>query len=88
MNRLHQRCNGVARVLDDYNIKYFKEYGNEKYLRIFGTPYHIEISNKYISVSYEKNHYCYYLPSFEGITEFRDFVRQHGTNFKKLENEG
>lgn len=87
MNRLQQRCNGVARVLDDYNIKYIKEYESEKHLKICGTPYHLEITNKYISVSYKERHYYIFLPSFEGITEFREFIRQHGTNFKKLKNE-
>lgn len=84
MTRLEQRCKGVVKVLDDYNIKYIKEYENEKYLRIFGTPYHIEITNRYICVSYKEKHYYNFLPSFEGINEFREFIRKNGTNFKKL----
>ena len=84
MNRLEQRCKGVARVLDDYNIKYIKEYESEKHLRIFGTPYHLEITNRYISVSYKEKKYYKFLPSFEGINEFREFIKENGTNFKKL----
>ena len=32
MNRLEQRCRGVAKIFDDYNIKYKKKYNNPKYL--------------------------------------------------------
>ena len=87
MNRLEQRCKGVMRVLDDYNIKYVKEYNSEKHLRLFGTPFHIEISNKYIGVNYKSKHHYNFLPSFEGINEFREFVKKNGTNFMKLKEE-
>ena len=87
MSRLEQRRRGVARVLDDYNIKYSKEYENEKYLKIFGTPYHIEISNKYIGVSYKSGRYYNFLPSFEGINEFREFIKNNGTNFMILKED-
>ena len=87
MNRLEQRCKGVMRVLDDYNINYSKEHDNEKYLRLLGTPYHIEISNRYIGVSYKAKRYYVFLPSFEGINEFREFVKYNGTDFKKLREE-
>jgi hypothetical protein len=84
MSRLEQRCKGVQRVLEDYNIKYKRKYEDNKYLSIFNTPFEIEVSNRYICVYYHKNHRCIYLPSFEGITEFREFVKNNGTNFMKL----
>ena len=86
MTRLEQRCKGVAKVLNDYNIKYLKEYDSDKYLKIIGTPFHIEITNKYIGINYKKGHYYNFLPSFESINEFRNFVELNGTNFMKLKN--
>ena len=81
MNRLEQRCRGVQRVLDDYNIQYKRRYNSDKSLSIKGTPFYIDITNKYIGISYHEQKYMNFLPSFEGINEFREFVRQYGTNF-------
>ena len=87
MNRLEQRYKGVQRVLEDYNIQYKKEYNNDKHLSIKGTPFHIEITNRYIGISYKQNKHINFLPSFEGINEFRKFVKNNGTNFWKLKGE-
>jgi len=87
MNRLEQRCKGVQKVLEDYKIPYKKQYENNKYLSILNTPYKIEISNRYIGVTYNKNHYTNFLPSFEGINEFRNFIKNYGTNFMILKEE-
>ena len=46
------------------------------FLSIINTPYRIETSNRYIKINYTKNHYTYFLPSFEGLNEFRDFVKK------------
>lgn len=86
MNRKEQRCKGVQRVLEDYNIEYKKEYNNEDRLKIKNTPYHIEITNKYIGVSYHEKNYYNFLPSFEGIIEFREFIKNNGTNFMLLKD--
>ena len=87
MNRLEQRCKGVQKVLEDYKIPYKKIYDDESFLSIINTPYRIEISNRYIGINYSKNHYTYFLPSFEGINEFRDFIKNNGTNFMILKEE-
>ena len=86
MNRLEQRCKGVIRVLEDNKIPYNKKYDNDKYLTIKYQNKHwnIDISNKYIGVSYNKNHYTYFLPSFTGIIEFREFI-ENNRNFMELE---
>ena len=86
MGKLEQRCRGVQRVLDDYGIEYKKKYNSEKYLAIKGTPFYIDITNRYITVSYHQNKNMNFLPSFEGITEFREFVKTNGNNFWKVKN--
>ena len=79
MNRLEQRCLGVARVFDDYKIPYKKRYENPKYLHFIykGRGWELEISNRYITVEYRKNKHVYFLPSFEGINEFRKFISEN-----------
>jgi len=84
MTKLEQRCRGVQRVLEDYKIKYIKQYNSEKNLKICNTPFYLEITNRYISISYKSKHYYNFLPSFEGIIEFREFIKNNGTNFMKL----
>lgn len=84
MNRLEQRCEGVRRALEDYKIKYMYKYEDKRLLKICNTKYDIEISNKYITVRYSKKGYTYFLPSFTGIIEFRNFLEKNGTNFMEL----
>lgn len=76
MSRLEQRCRGVVKVLEDYKIPFNKKYDDNRFLTILYHKKHwnIDISNKYIGVSYNKNHYVNFLPSFTGITEFREFI--------------
>lgn len=86
MTKLEQRCNGVKQVLDDFNIMYIYiyPYDTETWIKICKTKYTIEITNKYITVSYKTRHYFNFLPSFTGITDFREFIRENGTNFMLL----
>ena len=84
MNRLEQRCNGVRQVLDDFNIMYVYLYDTKTNIKICKTKYSIEITNKYITVTYKTKHYVNFLPSFTGITELREFIKGNGTNFMLL----
>lgn len=89
MNRLEQRCNGVIRVLEDYNIPYGLKYNQKKLIHIknyCGRGWDVEITNKYISVYYIKNKCDIFLPSFEGINEFREFIKS-GKSFMILKEE-
>ena len=85
MTKLEQRCRGVIKVLDDFNIKYKKKNNNPQRLRFIyqGRGWDLEITNRYITVVYRKNHYINFLPSFCGITEFRKFISQN-RNFMEL----
>lgn len=87
MTRLEERCNGVKKVLDDFNIKYVYRYDTKTNIKICKTKYSIEITNRYITISYKTKHYENFLPSFTGITEFREFINENGTNFIKLKEE-
>ena len=84
MTRLEQRCNGVKKVLDDFNIKYVHQWDTKTNIKICKTKYNIEITNRYITVSYKTKHYFNFLPSFTGVTELREFIKENGTNFMKL----
>lgn len=84
MTRLEQKCNGVKKVLDDFSIKYVYLYDTKTNIKICKTKYSIEITNRYITVGYKSNRYINFLPSFTGITEFREFIKENGTNFMKL----
>lgn len=85
MNRLEQRCKGVVKVLEDYKIPYHKPYNDNRFLTIkyHNKQWHIDISNKYIGISYTKNKYINFLPSFTGLTEFREFIASN-RNFMEL----
>lgn len=84
MTRLEQRCNGVKKVLDEFNIMYVYQWNTKTNIKICKTKYNIEITNRYITVSYKTKHYYNFLPSFTGITELRKFIKENGTNFMKL----
>lgn len=89
MNRLEQRCNGVMKVLDDYNIPYGLRYNQKTLIHIknyCGRGWDIEVSNKYITVEYKKNKHIHFLPSFTGIIEFREFIKS-GKSFMNLEED-
>lgn len=88
MNKLEQRCEGVRKVLEDFNIMYVYQYNTKTNIKICKTKYNIEITNRYITVSYKTKHYYNFLPSFTGITEFRKFMEENGTNFMLLESKG
>ena len=88
MNKLEQRCEGVRKVLEDFNIMYVYKYNTKTNIKICKTKYNIEITNRYITVNYKTNHYYNFLPSFTGITEFRKFIEENGTNFMLLESKG
>ena len=84
MNKLQQRCDGVRQVLDDFNIMYVYPYDTKTCIKICKTKYNIEITNRYITITYKAKHYVNFLPSFTGITEFREFIKENGTNFMLL----
>ena len=89
MNRLEQRCNGVMKVLEDYNIPYGLKYNQKTLIHIknyCGRGWNIEITNKYITPTYNKDRHEYFLPSFEGINEFREFIK-NGKSFMILEED-
>lgn len=89
MNRLEQRCNGVMKVLDDYNIPYGLRYNQKTLIHIksyCGRGWNIEVSNRYITVNYKKNKHIHFLPSFEGINEFRKFISEN-RNFMELKED-
>ena len=88
MTRLEQRCDGVKKVLDDFNIMYVCKYNTKNNIKICKTKYDIEITNRYITISYKTKHYYNFLPSFTGITEFRKFIEKNGINFMLLESKG
>lgn len=85
MTKLEQRCKGVAKIFDDFNIKYKMKYNNPRNLHFIyqGRGWDLEITNRYITVVYRENHYINFLPSFCGITEFRKFISQN-RNFMEL----
>ena len=84
MTKLEQRCMGVKQVLDDFNIMYVYQYDTKTNIKICKTKYSIEITNRYITITYKAKHYVYFLPSFTGITEFRNFIKENGINFMLL----
>ena len=84
MTRLEQRCDSVKKVLDEFNIMYIYQYNTRTNIKICRTKYNIEITNKYITVGYKTKRYYNFLPSFSGVTEFREFIKENGTNFVKL----
>ncbi len=84
MTRLEQRCDGVKKVLDEFNLMNVFPYNDKRWIKLCKTKYSIEISNRYITITYKKGHYVHFLPSFIGITEFREFIKENGTNFMKL----
>ena len=89
MNKLEQRCNGVIKVLEDYNIPYGLRYNQKTLIHIknyCGRGWYLEITNKYITVEYKKDRHIYFLPSFTGINEFRKFIDEK-RNFMELEKE-
>lgn len=88
MSRLEQRCRGVVKIFDDYNIKYKKKYDDPKYLHFIykGRGWDLEISNKYITVEYKKDKCICFFPSFEGINEFRKFISEN-RDFMELEED-
>lgn len=84
MTRLEQRCNGVKKVLDEFNIMYVYQWNTKTNIKICKTKYSIEITNRYITITYKTKRYVNFLPSFTGIIEFREFIKENGTNFMKL----
>lgn len=89
MNKLEQRCNGVMKVLDDFNIPYGLRYNQKTLIHIknyCGRGWDLEITNKYITIEYKKDRHTYFLPSFGGINEFRKFIEEK-RNFMELEEE-
>lgn len=89
MSRLEQRCDGVIKVLEDYNIRYGLRYNQKTLIHIkeyCGRGWDLEITNKYITVNYKENHHTVFLPSFCGINEFREFIK-NGKNFMMLKGE-
>lgn len=87
MTKLEQRCSGVKKVLDDFGIMFVYEFDDKRFIKICKTKYNIEISNRYIKITYTKGHYVHFLTGFTGITEFKEFIKENGTNFMKLKEE-
>ena len=56
MTKLEQRCKGVAKVFDDFNIKYKMKYNNPQHLHFIyqGRGWDVEITNRYITVEYSR----------------------------------
>lgn len=84
MTKLEQRCNEVQKALKEFNVKYVYQWDTKTNIKICKTKYSITIINRYITVSYKKKQCYIFLPSFTGITEFREFIQENGTNFMKL----